>query len=480
MPNIRYVCLSDLHLGEEDSLLTNIDEAGRVDTVSPSPVLLRLTDCLAELLKRNDASATKPTLILNGDLLELALSTDEKAALTFALFMARVMPPDEPLFGEIVFLPGNHDHHLWETAREAQYLNYMRRLTADATLEPPWHTTKLFMDMEGEDRLVHGFLTTVARHLVPLRDVEVLTAYPSYGVLAADGDRCVVFHHGHYIESLYHLMSTIASLVFPENRPPRVIYELEEENFAWIDFFWSAMGRQGKVGEEIEHVYETTCDQQSLLHVASTTARSIAHKYDLPLLWGDWLEELVLKKILRQIAKRVAGKQERQQTDHAMDRPPLSEDSLAGLRQYMTLLREQGRQENSPLTESVTLVFGHTHKPFQALMDFAEYPRPVSVLNTGGWLVESIEPEPLHGGAIALIDDGLNTVNLRLYHEGRYDVQVEEPLWPGSEHSALWEQINQIVNADLDPWRSFGLTVSAEIMRREEFLKSRARRRTWR
>ena len=40
MPNVRYVCLSDLHLGEEDSLLTNIDPStGKVAPNSPSPVL---------------------------------------------------------------------------------------------------------------------------------------------------------------------------------------------------------------------------------------------------------------------------------------------------------------------------------------------------------------------------------------------------------------------------------------------------------
>ena len=53
MANVRYVCLSDLHLGEEDSLLTNITADGEIDVTTPSPALKLLADCLAEILSRN-------------------------------------------------------------------------------------------------------------------------------------------------------------------------------------------------------------------------------------------------------------------------------------------------------------------------------------------------------------------------------------------------------------------------------------------
>src|SRR5438128_2444255 len=53
MSPARYVCLSDLHLGAENSLLSNV-AAGEtsVDLGAPSPVLVELVECLASLLGR--------------------------------------------------------------------------------------------------------------------------------------------------------------------------------------------------------------------------------------------------------------------------------------------------------------------------------------------------------------------------------------------------------------------------------------------
>ena len=45
--DIRYVCLSDMHLGAEDSLLTNMPPGStKADPLNASPVLQELVDCL--------------------------------------------------------------------------------------------------------------------------------------------------------------------------------------------------------------------------------------------------------------------------------------------------------------------------------------------------------------------------------------------------------------------------------------------------
>ena len=55
----------------------------------------------------------------------------------------------------------------------------------------------------------------------------------------------MIIHHGHYIESMYLLMSNLNQLMF--NKPlPTDVAEIEEDNFAWIDFFWSSLGRSGR------------------------------------------------------------------------------------------------------------------------------------------------------------------------------------------------------------------------------------------
>jgi hypothetical protein len=124
MPDIRYVCLSDMHFGAENSILSClVDGDVIVDTTTASSVLDGLTAGLATLVGANEDKSRKPTLILNGDILELALASDNVALMVFELFLDRIFPPDgEALFERtILYQTGNHDHHMWETARERQY-----------------------------------------------------------------------------------------------------------------------------------------------------------------------------------------------------------------------------------------------------------------------------------------------------------------------------------------------------------------------
>ncbi|MCL6506341.1 MAG: metallophosphoesterase [Bryobacteraceae bacterium] len=481
MPNIRWVCLSDLHLGEEDSLLTHVDEHGTVQPEVQSPVLRRLAACVHELVAANEAAAPRPDLILNGDLLELALAGEETAASVFVQCLAALAPGRDALFGEIICVPGNHDHHLWETAREAQYLNYVRRQGAQAPLEAPWHTTKVFMDMQGIDRLSSDFLNTMARRLEHLEraGTEILIAYPNYGIRSAGDAHALVFHHGHFIEPLYRLMSTATSLVFPDKKMPATVYALEEENFAWIDFFWSAMGRQGEAGAGIERIYEATTDEKSLRALTDRLARSLAQRYDIPYVWPTWLEEQIWRTLFRQIIVRhVAGKQERQQTEVPDPHFPLSEASRKELRWYVEqLLVRQMQEEAGVAPQSLTFVIGHTHKPFQVWLESSMFPAGLTVLNTGGWVVESLDPEPLRGAAVVLVDEELHAVSVRLYNEGRYEVHVEEATPPGRGHSQFWERIRSRVASNREPWKSFAETVAREVVRRQELLRRHVRGR---
>jgi hypothetical protein len=314
MPSIRYVALSDLHLGQDESLLTHIDaDTGSVISSVPSPSLRALAACLRELA-RQAAGPAKPTLILNGDILELALCDSDHAIKTFAQFVALLAKDGESAFDEIVYVPGNHDHHLWEMTRETQYLNYMRRLARIEDLEPAWHTTRLFAGRRWKDRVTQATLTTVARKATGREDLEVLTAYPNFGILERNGrqGRSVLFHHGHFIEAIYHAMSTAASLVFSDHRIPSDVSALEAENFAWIDFFWSTMGRSGWVGTGVERIYEATGDVASLRKLTDSLARNLARRFRL-FASQDSLEEAVLRWLFRHVVGRVAGRQERQQ-----------------------------------------------------------------------------------------------------------------------------------------------------------------------
>lgn len=464
MPNIRYVCLSDLHLGEEDSLLTDPKDCSR-----HSPVLSCLAESLAEILRHNQPDAPKPWLILAGDVIELALCPSEQALTTFEQFLGKVMPPHSELFGEIVYLPGNHDHHMWQAAREEQYSNYLGRLAPGEPMKPPWDTTKVVMDFAGKDRLVNGLATATARRLHHLRErgFEIVTAYPNFGV--RDGSRAVVFHHGHFIEPAYRFFSTLACLFFPEQTLPQDVYTLEKENCSWIDFFWSTLGSCGRIGADIESIYEATADERSLHRLTDTLAHSIASEYPVPKWAPPFLREWVLQAAFQQAARSVAAGLERRQTD---GEAPLSPQAAEGLRWYVEQpLRRQFEQETGSVPESVAFVLGHTHKPF------VDCRNGTRILNTGGWVVDSPQPQPLHGAAAILVGEDLSAVSVRWYNEGSYDVRVEEPVAAGAEHSPLYHQISAILGAQTQPWKWFGETARTEVKSRSVNLAARLQQR---
>ena len=86
MSDIRYISLSDLHLGAENSLLTRLTSVSddavhlKADPTTASDVMVQLANCLRLLISQN-RGPQKPTLILNGDALELALGGCQRAVM---------------------------------------------------------------------------------------------------------------------------------------------------------------------------------------------------------------------------------------------------------------------------------------------------------------------------------------------------------------------------------------------------------------
>ena len=470
MPDIRYVCLSDMHLGSDSSVLTLIKPNSiEIDPTKPSPVLSQLVICLRELIAHNE-SKEKPTLVLNGDILEMALAETNDAAMVFERFIELIFPKDgEALFDKnILYIPGNHDHHIWETARETQYVNYIDRIPAGAYLEIPWHTTKMF-----SPDLVRGyFLTDLIERYPHLQDTVISIVYPNYALLSSDGQKCVIFNHGHYVESLYSLMSTLNTMIFPNRKRPKVVGELEAENFAWIDFFWSTMGRSGDVGRDIGLVYDKLQDQKQFEKLIANLSAGLVEKNNPPR-WIEGVETTGLTWILDFILSRT-GALERNKTAQL-----LSLDAQQGLHSYIEgpLLEQIHAENKQNLPEDITFIFGHTHKPFSQDMNFVGYPRWMKVYNSGGWVIDTVQPEAIYGAAVILIDETLQTISLRLYNQaasaGEYAVRVEESTHPGVISSPFYDRISAFVSPSSEPWKTFSATVAEAVGIHEQVLQTK-------
>jgi hypothetical protein len=461
MPDIRYVCFSDMHFGAGNSILTNLLE-GSIDTdpTKPSPVLIQLVACLRDLIARNETKVP-PSLVLNGDILELALATDNKAAMAFQRFIELIMPENgEPIFDKtIYYIPGNHDHHLWETARETQYAEFISKKKPADVLPEPWHTTRLF----NPTLLPPTFMSGIIGMYPHLKQsgVTVTTVYPNFGLLK-DGKKCVVFTHGHFSESIYMLMTELMSMFFPKREQPTLIWDIEAENFAWIDFFWSTMGRSGAAGSDVEVIYDKLADETQIQGLVESFLESVLarrHKHHL----FDHLEAEKLASILSLFLKNVAAS-ERGDTGGV-----LTPEGRAGLQSYVggPLTLQILLENNQTMPEELTVVFGHTHKPFEEDSHFGSAPYWTSVYNSGGWVVDTPTPAPISGGAAILLDEDLNTASLRMYNQSSnandYKVSVQAAHHDGSPENPLLHRLSSIIDPSQDPWKTFSETVAGMI-----------------
>ena len=467
MSDIRYVCLSDLHLGAENSLLTRLVTAPgsqtypRADPAKPSEVMVQLVNCLRAVISRNQG-AQKPTLVLNGDALELALADFNGAIMVFERFMELTMKPGQELFDRTIYYnPGNHDHHVWETARETQYVEkYLSGTSWGTALDPPWHTTNMML---GEydpvpcyllDRVLARSNPQYAKGAQP----QFFVVYPNLAIRSSDGQKCVIISHGHYVESIYRLMTTMRSVLFPARREPAVIWDLEAENFAWVDFFWSTLGRSGDCGTDVELIYDKLRSSEQLKKLVSNLAEGIIARHHLP--WAERIvEHTVLTSILDLLIRDVAR---REVTDTG---GPLSADARAGLTSFLEqfVLRQIQTDNHNVIPADVTLTFGHTHKPFEEAGTYAGYSSKVQVLNSGGWVVDSVAPNPIHGGAIVLVDDDLNTASIRMYNESPDDSQP--PLLPRVSDTLDNPLVGKLkpLFSNTDPWAAFSKAVFAQV-----------------
>jgi len=456
MVDVRYVVFSDMHLGAENSLLTNLSRSNQTETdnMEPSPVLVQMIACLKEVIAKNEGSK-KPTLVLNGDIIELALTTTNNAVMAFERFVELVMPADgDFLFdSEVLYLSGNHDHNLWERSRNHHYFQYLSSLKAGDFVQDELHTTSLFTP---ED-ITTPFLESVFHRHAHLQQINVRAVYPAFGVMSEDQRKCVVISHGHYVESMYSLMSTLRTKIFPDREHPTTFEILEQENYAWVDFFWSTLGRSGSVGKDLNLIYDKLQDSEQVKIMIENLAESLVDGKKNMLV--KWVEEKVLQEILTLTLGRMAAS-ERNEPDVV-----LTPDATAGLKLYLErYLMAQIRQElKGILPESLTFIFGHTHKPFQMEENYEGYPRAVKVFNGGGWVVDTMHQQPLHGGSVILIDEHLDVVALQMYKEGKNAVTVEDVTDDENKTCDFHRRISQDIRLDQDPWKSFAQVADAEI-----------------
>jgi hypothetical protein len=464
--DVRYIVLSDLHLGAENSILTSLQPGTTLaDSQRASPVLSSLVECLRHIVAANEGGEL-PTMIASGDLVELALASPALSLPVVAQFAAALAAGEPVVRDEAIFVPGNHDHHLWEMSRERTAAEFLRTGTPREQEPASWHTSSMFLSQPPH----YGapLLEDAVHYLRDTDRAQVRVVYPDLALTSADGQRAVFVTHGHYMEPVGTLFSAMARLADPSAPPLDNVDLIERENWAWVDFFWGSMGRSTRTGALIEKLYDSMQDPRAVQAMLGGLALSVT-KHQSP--WLARLEGWGIRRVVGRIVTNKLHERERNKTDEV-----LGEGSRRGLSAYFAAMRNTfERQWERPLPADVTMVVGHTHKPFSQWWNEPVWPAGgMRVFNTGGWVVDHAVAQPLQGGAVILVSDDLDVVSLRIYQQestpSSWEIVVET-VKPTAGGERFAERIRSIVKPGTEPWSTFAAAVDELVSERREAMR---------
>lgn len=499
---ITHLCISDFHSGALTSLTTPVDKdfnwtGNAHDTTDvTSTFAAALNATLASLEGKGVVDAAKPPdLVLLGDGPDLSLSPPKRSFDVMGGFLAALYGPGH-LSDQMVYVPGNHDHWVWSQQR------YENAQFESADLG---HATEAFVD-------IHKVAGTVGTRAVPpaeiglstslgnvlsrfgMAEVNAWVAYPNFGIRPEQGgdNRLVVIHHGHFIENMYRAMSDLLAALDGTGDFDGTCEALERYNGIWIEFGWSVLGDTGLLGEDVAAVYQilltggaSTAFQHRLAAVMKTR---VAQMLGLP----DTLQVSGLLDMLTSgIVDSLVGKfSQLERFDYTR---PLSASSLDGLKTYLSgpvwrqIRDELGQSAFDPpkkpsdrpaVAGRTTFIFGHTHKPFCDQLVVDGYAQPVSLYNTGGWILDTSLLSTVQGASVVFVDSAGNTAALQLFtppvNETMPKVAVltadpgdpdDNPLFTALKaakdaNQGAWDQLAEAAKADFELRQKLILTLS--------------------
>jgi hypothetical protein len=390
---------------------------------------------------------------LNGDIVELAFGRIDLALVAFRRFIALWTRANAALCARIVYVPGNHDHHVWELEREAWYRRALATAGSSDELPPLPHATP--------PTLGGAFRAEVLAPLCGGAPVDVV--YPNLVLRNATG-RAVVLHHGHFVEPLYRALTRLRRFVFPGHPPPRTAAELEADNGAWIEFVWSLLGRSGGAGEAAETLFEMLRYPPRVRAFASDLAARLAPVLRLPFLPWNAARRVVLRLLLRRVAEQLSG-------ERATPEEPVGEAFLREVEGYLDgpVALDLAALDEAPPTE-LAFLFGHTHKPFEAVLPASGARPRVGLLNSGGWTVDTDVPAPAFGASLLLLSHDLEAAAIRVFNDDARGGELlpEVRTADGGPPSPFVRRLTERVERSRPTWRALGAAVGeATLLRRE-------------
>ncbi|MFA5717335.1 MAG: hypothetical protein WC952_06415 [Desulfobulbaceae bacterium] len=400
------VCISDLHIGERYGGITGDPgkpaDYQRLDpSDSESPyVRTRFIEFLNYCKELRRQNGKIENLVILGDMWDLAMNNQEDSFRLSAKLFQHLKKHDQglalgELFENVIYVPGNHDHHFWSMLQERYWITDRLERGLDPLQMP--RAVSLTLDIDtgeiisddnrtGEAGIPqHNMISSL---LGIGSETPVHVAYPHFFIRGKDG-RHMILTHGHLFEQNWNMVTTIFNDLLKQQDIPLTIRNIEMLNAITTEWHSYSLA-QTPPYKFWEMIYDHHFD-----HKAPT----------------DWEKTFfeVLQEHLKLNDKRVDLKT-----------PSAKFHSIEGLQLNRELVEHylaQAKKEYLHADDRITsIIYGHTHIPcfneiFMRHND--ERRNPMWVHNTGGWV--DIVPEKFHMPAPMLVyrDGTVSALRLR-------------------------------------------------------------------
>ncbi len=372
----KYVALSDVHLGQNKGDMIQGGQFCNLSQIAPEfddahRQSQQTLEALAE--KIGAFAANDPvTLVVVGDLLDLSLAFVRESLVDLVGLLKRL-----PSVSEVVYVIGNHDHHIWSLHSE-----WERSLSLMARGELPL-SGGIYRKTSRDGERHHMLSELCTKQLG--RELQVTVAYPSYEFEHQGGGERTLFYftHGHLFGGLYTAVSEILKDKLAEKQ-----FDAEEVaatvNASVIEFVYWSMSQTGDgLGADglMEQVY-ADLQQNNESNVKGLVESAVKRLMPDGIIAGipDKLEQWVVVAALMHVIKS---------TEHT-SAGSKSTDRHAELDVTRRRLRSWIERVGMDTSVATHLVYGHTH-----VADDWQLPdTKIRSYNLGSWLVEPPHPTP--------------------------------------------------------------------------------------
>ncbi len=407
--------LSDVHLGDEDGVLSPEPKPG-FERLGDLFVRSELTSLLARVRALVAARGARiPFLVIDGDVWDTAVRTvAEVAALSRRFFPAIRL---DELFGAAIFVPGNHDHHLWELLQsETCILRPLERTrgvgdTGGTVVHEFPQAQSGFLDLGTGALDIPGvappYLGNVyVSALTGGAGLPVNVVYPNLHLCSGEPGRreTTLVTHGHFFELAWCLLSELFAPVLAEKGIALDLARLEMLNSPLTELINFSLAQQsGALAGIVWELYDDARDGRKPRDL-DQLGRSLVRVLDEAVLPDapedvvSWLKAQATKAAIRLLPAVLTSLFTRSARGSEPDasgfvsRARWDASFLEGEKtrsRMASLVSASAAEARAPIRR---LVFGHTHVAFPATRcDLTGFPG-LEAWNTGGWVPKPGQP----------------------------------------------------------------------------------------